>query len=111
MWLFTPDGFFSAVEHRDDPETVIVRGRFTQDIERLASELGTEVEPSPNADYPVRTYVAKEQWADYVAAAARAIDYDNFKNAVTNTQGHARHDTYLEVWSVLRAAEDPRGRE
>ena len=111
MWLFTPDGFFSAVQHRDDPDTLIIRGRFPADIERLAHALGTEVVLTPTADYPVRTYVNRERWAGYVAAAARAIDYDNFKNAVTQTQGHGRHQTYLEVWSVLRGAEDSQARE
>ena len=27
MWLFTTQGFYSVVAHRDDPETLIVRAR------------------------------------------------------------------------------------
>ena len=36
MWLITTQGFYSAVEHREDPERLIVRARTREDIEALA---------------------------------------------------------------------------
>ena len=37
MWVFNRDGFFSAVEHRDDNSKVMVRARAKEDIENLYS--------------------------------------------------------------------------
>ncbi|MFN8150301.1 MAG: hypothetical protein U0R24_04125 [Solirubrobacterales bacterium] len=39
MWLFTTQGFYSVVAHRDDPETLIVRGRTREDIEALREQI------------------------------------------------------------------------
>ena len=32
MWLFTTDGFYSAVTHREAPDTVVVRARAREDV-------------------------------------------------------------------------------
>lgn len=42
MWIFTKDGFFSAVEHRDNSDLLMIRARCREDIERLAECLGAD---------------------------------------------------------------------
>lgn len=41
MWVFSTQGFYSAVQHRGDPEKVIVRGRTLRDIEALKAQIPT----------------------------------------------------------------------
>lgn len=101
MWLMTTDGFFSAVEDRDDHEAVFVRTRVRGDAEQLAVAVGETVLETRSADYRFRVRMTKADWADYVADCAGAIDYNNFKNAVADRQGWARASVYGEVWATL----------
>ncbi len=59
MWTFNKDGFFSAVEHRDNPDQLMVRARCREDIQRLAGKLAAEVVHTPEADYAYRIIVSK----------------------------------------------------
>ena len=101
MWLMTTDGFFSAVEDRDDHEAVFVRARVRGDAEQLAAAVDQTVLETPSADYRFRVRMTKADWAGYVADRAGAIDYDNFKNAVADRQGRSRATIYGEVWATL----------
>lgn len=100
MWLMTTNGFLSAVEDRDACDAVVVRAR-VRDAEDMAAAVGGKVIETPAADYRFRVRMAKPDWAGYVADCARAIDYDNFKNAVAARQGPARASVYGEVWATL----------
>lgn len=39
MWLFTTQGFYSAVAHRSDPSRAIVRARAREDLEALRHQI------------------------------------------------------------------------
>lgn len=102
MWLLTAQGFYSAVAHRDEPDTIIVRARTRADIEALRAQIpGLEPIENLTADYRWRAFVTREQWRGAVASLAEKIDYDNFKNAVRDRQGRERAHTYHEVWREL----------
>jgi hypothetical protein len=102
VWLFTTDGFYSAVAHRDDPNTLIVRSRACDDALRLVKAVSTgEVIETPARDYRFRVHLPHDICASYVAAAAAAIDYDTFKNAVGVRQGGERARVYADVWADL----------
>lgn len=103
MWLVTKDGFFSAVEHREHRDCVLVRARVRADLERAFP--GMTVEVMEKADYPYRILIGKGAWAAYCAAAAVGVDYPNFKAAITDQR---RHNVYLSVWAVLRRLSAPR---
>lgn len=110
MWLCTTRGFFSAVEHRDDPSLLLVRARVRQDLVNLRELLPrlfwTRIVASPRADYPFRMTVRR---ADFAAVVSRLITdelrYPNFKAAVPSPSHEA---AYHEVWAVLRQLEQPR---
>lgn len=111
MWIFTKDGFFSAVEHREDDRYLMIRARFKEDLEKLISKVSHNsivaiadvIEETPDADYPYRTVLPKMVWSKYVADEANAIDYDNFKGEVLNDEyGTERWDRYHGVWSVMK---------
>lgn len=107
MWLFTTDGFYSAVAHHDDPHTVVVRSRVREDSERLAKVLGVgEVLETPAQDYRFRVLLPRAAWASYVESAALNLDYPNFKAAVAARQGSKRAHSYGEVWSLMYGLQD-----
>jgi hypothetical protein len=116
MWVVTTKGFFSAVEHRKDPNTVIVRARVRKDleaarnlIEDAADRRRHRIYVDNTADYPYRLDLPKDIWASVVAQLAHDIDYDNFKDAVKARQGKKRASVYMDVWTALAKLEGPPG--
>lgn len=114
MWVLTLDGFYSAVQHDDDPEALVVRTRVKADVDALHHQLLRWSQPSEivtyqDSDYPWRTITTKVAWAQYLVIAAEEIDYSNFKDAVKHTQGSARASAYGNVWAALYGleAQDP----
>lgn len=110
MWLFCRQGFFSAVEHRDDKDMILLRARFGGDLEKLLSSCGganymPTIEHTPEADYAYRVAVPRTLWREIVAQVAEEIDSDNFKNSVHEGHGSARDEAYMECWWALRKAQ------
>lgn len=101
MWIFLNNACLSIVAHRDNPEKLLVRARFQWDIEEVFN--GVDVVETPNADYRFSAEVDRERVAEVLAAHVEAIEYDSFKSSVRSSW---RHDLYLKVWSILRAAQD-----
>ena len=102
MWVFTKDGFFSVVEHRADPQLVLIRARTKDDGIRICKALDLKkVQCTPKADYPYRVTVAKARWALYLQNAALDIDYGNFKAAMERLHPAHRMDQLHEVWYVM----------
>jgi hypothetical protein len=110
MWLMHTRGFFSVVQHRDDPDTVLVRARVRGDLENLVNlaktDLGVpkgalKIEEPDFSDYAARIIMPRATWVALSAALAEEIDYPNFKDAVKNRQGRHRAKVYMDVWSKL----------
>lgn len=103
MWVMTPRGFYSAVEHRDDPSTVIVRARVRRDLLELRDLTDEPIRPikMDYADYRYRVELSKAEWARIAAGLALEVEYPNFKNAVKAVQGDKRARVYMRVWSAL----------
>ncbi len=96
MWIFLNDSFVSAVQHRLDPSLLMVRARIRGDLDRLFP--GGIVVETPRADYRFRVVVKRTDFAKVVAQEISRIDYANFKDSVKD---RARHDAYMDVWSVM----------
>jgi len=115
MWIFTPNGFFSAVEHRDDSSKIMVRCRAKAHARRLVEivssfsdrEKPSIVETPYPADYHWRVTITRQDWAQFVAWSALGIDYVNFKNEVAR---HPQPDGFMialhRVWSELLRVQD-----
>jgi hypothetical protein len=104
MWIFTPTGFYSVVEDRNDDYKVFIRARRSEDIKALEqyvdAEFLGEMLVMPKADYPFRVHVDKETAGDIAYNAAMSVSYENFKSEV------AKHDKnragiYHDVWDVM----------
>ena len=109
MWIFCGFGYFSVIEHRKDKDLLLVRSRVKGDLEQLKAKclpnLGEIVETPTGADYPYRALAWRVEFAEAMKKAVEKIDYTNFKSGISKTQGSARHDLYMRVWSIMKAAE------
>jgi hypothetical protein len=102
MWLLTTQGFYSVVQHREDANFLLVRARVRSDLAALTRLIpNLEIFETPDADYRWRATVTRMQWQVALTALGGEIDYDNFKGAVAERQGHGRADVYGHVWGEL----------
>ena len=96
MWICLNNAFISAVQHRNEPDNLMVRARRK---EHLAAALpGYEIEETPRADYRYRTVISKEAFKREINSQIDMIDYDNFKNSVKDND---LHDAYSSTWGVM----------
>ena len=103
MWIMTTDGFFSAVQHRDEPNILLVRARSRRDLEALSERIAlhpSKILSTDNADYPFRVLIPREKWAEYLMSASEDLTYPNFKSAVGKTNPERAY-IYHDVWSAL----------
>lgn len=105
MWIFSPTGFLSVVADPANPNRLLVRSRFKEDIEHVidTAEGATPLQVTPHRDYGYRTTVPRGELADLVADQVDGIDYGNFKAHVDRVVGRARETLYAEVWAVMHA--------
>lgn len=108
MWIFTKEGFFSAV--KDDyceADELMIRARWKKDLIRLAERIGSKAEilTIGHADYRYRMAIKREAWVGYVARAAMEIDYSNVKGTIAHGD-HERSRAYMGCWHSLYQAQD-----
>ena len=111
MWLFTQDGFISAVAHRNKTEHMLVRARDKQSLDSLIDycdlpDTRNEIQHTPTADYPYRLTITRSQFAKWLVDQTYEVDYDNFKNRVYIRRGEDFELPLHKVWSIMHSVED-----
>jgi hypothetical protein len=101
MWIFTQDGFISAVDNGHVPGKLAVRARDKKSLEFLAEITGQEISQRKNTDYPYRVFVTKDEFTSFLASHVDAMDYSNFKNRVYETRGSDFAHACGNVWSAM----------
>jgi hypothetical protein len=80
MWFFTKNSFISIVQHREQPDTVLVRARVKKHLERLFPHNAEKIYADNGADYKHRLEMNKKELAEVVSAyILHNLEYDNFK--------------------------------
>ncbi len=111
MWIFTEDGFLSAVRHRSFPERLLVRARLREDLVRFCRAAGvseSEIQENAAYDYRFRVEVPEDVFIRFMVQAVTTLHYDNFKNrACWNPDDppevrSKRSFAYHEIWHQLR---------
>lgn len=97
MWLFTDHGFFSIVQHKDNPAYLLVRARVKGDIERYFP--AADVQRTDDADYLYRATIPRAQVMDVVMDVVRNINYTSFKGALKDK---SRYDYHAQASSAMR---------
>jgi hypothetical protein len=106
MWIFTESGFVSAVCDQYGSDTVKVRARDLASLEQLVLQTGSDVIKTPNADYPYRVIISKDQFGAFLAKSLELMEYTNFKSQVHATRGSDFAHALSLVWSTMHDVED-----
>ena len=98
MWIFTPGGFLSVVADRDRPQDgqLLVRARNREHLQALLPECGAF--SVGGSDYPWRCWATREQVTDLLTQQVSALEYTNFKGAVSD---HEYHLALMDVWQAM----------
>ena len=105
MWIFTTDGFISAVQKPGDAD-LTVRSRDRRSLRTLAEAAGVDVTSTPMADYPYRVVVPREHFTSWLTTRGQELDYSNFKSAVFTHRGPEFAHALSRVWSDMHAVTD-----
>ena len=116
MWIFTTDGFFSAVAAREgkgepgqpvDLKRVMVRARVKQHLvnlqKRFACFAQEQIMETPEADYRYRIILDREAWSQVLAELALDV-YPNFKSKAHEQQeklGNGYVRSLHQVWQHM----------
>ncbi len=100
MWIFTKTGFISCVQHREKPDTMIVRAR---KLEHLAAFVGkqhaAEIFTLDFSDYKYRIELSRAIFQELVANQVEQLDYPNFKNSISDSE-HDYRQACGATWEV-----------
>lgn len=111
MWIFTQNGFISAVRTEVGSQDFIVRARDRKSLELIAEQAQTDIVASPLADYPYRVIVNELVLGAYLMNELAAVDYTNYKNQVALNRGYDFAKVCGSVWSIMHDVEDAEARK
>lgn len=106
MWLFTQHGFVSAVQHFDDKNKIVVRGRDAWSLELIAQLMDVTIKKTPDNDYPYRVVVDRKQFMDYLSTEVDMLDYTNYKSRLHLARGDNFYHAATSVWQTMHDVED-----
>ena len=94
------NAFLSIVADRNNPDRLLVRSRFRDDINAIFP--GAAVMETPDADYRFRAFLPRSLVSSRLLDVVGNIDYPNFKDSVFEDW---RHDLYFKIWRILYDAQ------
>ena len=66
MWIFTQDGFVSAVDNGQVPGKLAVRARDKEALELLSISTGADIQEFRGTDYEYRVHVTREDFTKWL---------------------------------------------
>lgn len=103
MWVFTKDGFLSAVQNDDDRSRMRVRARRREHLEGAFPDnavLDMKTEPG-TYDYRWHCDVARGEWVDYLVGAAMDVDYTSHAKEAMAGGDKTFYRALLRVWTAM----------
>lgn len=108
MWVFTQDGFISAVDNNQVHGKLAVRARDKKSLELLSEMTGQPIVELKYSDYEYRVYVTRDEFTQFMVSQIDRLTYGNFKNRIWQTRGDVFHDACSEVWETMLQVADTR---
>lgn len=110
MWVFTQNGFISAVRVETGSKIFKVRARDRKALHDLAIYADVEIIATPFADYPYRLFVDELIFGGYLLHELDEAKYINYKSRIAKTRGYTYAAACSAVWSVMHDVEDESAR-
>ena len=101
MWIFTQNGFISAV---DKGGAIQLRARDRESLQLLGFEK-SRIITGQGTDYPFRAMSTRDELKQILAAQVDAINYSNFKDQVKKVRGQRYASALMDVWTAMLRVE------
>lgn len=105
MWIFTTDGYISAVAHQTDESLLRVRARVREDLVRAFPDLEEDILDlrGSGTDYRWHLNVPRDRVKAYLASAVDGLDYTSHaKDYMTHGLGpQGRLDAMYAIWDAM----------
>lgn len=111
MWVFTQDGFVSAVRHNSQPDHLMVRARDEKSLHQLRGMTNQPIVKTPTGDYPYRVTVTEDYFKLWLMEHVADLQYTNFKSQVAVTRGKKYAHPLSDVWATMHEVEDDNARK
>lgn len=102
MWIFSQDGFVSAVEKKSG--IISLRARDRESLTRMGFK-GKRIKTGEGTDYPFRVETTKAELKVLVCKQIDEIDYPNFKSRLKVSRGQRFESAAHRVWSAMLSVE------
>lgn len=129
MWIFTTEGFISAVQDKKNDDAVVVRARDKKSLEAMLATIELageainrdaaegaeavvfgpyEIVTGLGTDYRWRVSgIDKGTFALFMQfEIMNFLQYGNYKTALTASRGRVYHDAAMNVWVDMLAVDD-----
>ena len=105
MWVFTKDGFLSAVQHDEDRVRMRVRARRREHLDNAfpGYDILDMAEEGGPYDYRWHVDISRGEWVDYLAEAAMDVDYTSHVKEAISGDDKELYEAMLKVWTALYA--------
>lgn len=110
MWLFSETGFVSVVKDIEEKGGLVARARDERSLEGLSGAAGAPIVNTPGRDYPLRVFLERETFSDWVANQIEALDYTNYKSRMWQKRGVQFAEPLHEVWAAMHGISSPESR-
>lgn len=103
MWILLDKGFISIVQHKDDPDLMLVRARVRDDLSNVLGE-DIDIVEDKAADYLYRTVVSRQRVADTLRDAVLNVDYTSHVKDIAierSSENPRRSDAYYATWTAM----------
>lgn len=97
MWLCFNDGFVSAVQDRNEPNSLVVRARRQEILATLFPNETIVFDLNDSHDYKYRVFIGKEVLITVLTNRIGELNYPNFKNSVKDDD---LHELYNDFWQL-----------
>jgi hypothetical protein len=103
MWVFTKDGFFTAVFKECQADEIMIRAKSRADLKSLLKKISDDGPIRETAESPYRFFVVlkKSAWIQYLSDYVEHLDYATVRDNIVSSSDTARQKAYQTVWTTM----------
>jgi hypothetical protein len=109
MWIFSKDGFLSAVRNINGDNTIVVRARRKDHLKALVSKLdrSVDIRCTGGTDYRYCIFLSGDEYSTLLSKLGDEIDYTNFKRSVQEAGADFQYcNALFYVWAAMKEIQD-----
>ena len=103
MWVFTKDGFFTAVFKECRKDEIMIRAKSKSDLRAMLKKIDQDRPVQETSESPYRFFVILEKslWIQYLSDYVQHLDYASVRDHIVSKADVDRQKAYQSVWATM----------